>query len=222
MTHGDHPMTATEANVIRIITVYDAAHTPTTRGRVRCLSLVSLLVAALWLVEALHYPRVLNRWNTVNRLIHGRLLMAEFSEGTNLVDTGAGDLSAAGGFSTTVSPPGSDHRPPIDAESLLADLKRRQATRWITFYAWQAVAGVAGAWLTLAALVGLTGRILALRLHRQAALLMLLSTAATVAGLWVMERWAGMPLTSWELAAKIGGAQSAYAWVVLLACRLLR
>jgi hypothetical protein len=62
----------------------------------------------------------------------------------------------------------------------------------------------------------------ALRMQKQAAVLILLSTLASLAGIYVAIHLGNMPAISTQLYAKVAAVQSAYAWFLLIAVRLVR
>lgn len=84
---------------------------------------------------------------------------------------------------------------------------------WIegAFIAWLAVAGLIG--------VAFWG---GLQMQRQSAVLMLLSTVASAVGIWCATEYGGMPTVPVAFYGKIVAVQSSYAWVLLLAVRILR
>ncbi len=209
------------AKPIQVITIYSASRTPAARGRVRLISLLSLLIAAVWLVEVAYPKKILDRWNTVDRWAKGKLMLAAFSQSTDMMATQGDNPWVALGLAP---PPKPDQAAAIESQAAMA----KQYTKHVailtgTFYAWKGLACLAGGWLALAGLIGLTGRRPALRLLGQAGWLMLLSTLATVAAIFVAVRWAGMPpLADKMLYAKIAGVQGAYPVFLIIATRIMR
>lgn len=182
---------------------------------------LSMLVAAIWLVETAYPRKVLGQWNTADRWIKGKLMLAAMSQSTDALSAQEQNPWVALGLA-----------PPPKAATLSTaeqraaaqqQYRRHMAVLFAGFYIWKGIAILAGAWLGLAALIGLTGRRLSVRLHRQAASLMILSTLATVAGIFVAIRWGGMPpVADAVLYAKIAAVQSSYAWFLLIAIRFVR
>jgi len=209
------------AKPIQVITIYSASRTPAARGRVRLISLLSLLIAAVWLVEVAYPKKILDRWNTVDRWAKGKLMLAAFSQSTDMMAAQGDNPWVALGLAP---PPKPDQAAAIESQAAMA----RKYTQHVavltgTFYAWKGLACLAGGWLALAGLIGLTGRRPALRLLGQAGWLMLLSTLATVSAIFVAVRWAGMPpLADKMLYANIAGVQGAYAVFLIIATRLMR
>ncbi len=196
----------TQAQQIEIVTIYNAAQTTGARTRLRALALISLAVAGVWL-SVLHFE----------------------------VDPWIGKVFVAAIFGDAVSalPDAPDQTKKLTPQQRLqrqADAKanaertmRRGVIRTVEMYVWLGIAYLAGGWLALAGLVGVLGRRVSLRMQRQAALLMILSTIASIAGIWVAIKWGGMPPhADLELYAKIGAVQSSYAWFLLVATRLVR
>ena len=205
---------------VRIITIYTAGQSKTARRGIRLLACLSLLVAAVWLVEAAYPKKILGRWNTVDRWIKGRLMLAALGQSTDALGATQQDPWVALGLA-----PPQDAAPrsrPQDGEAVQKAYTQHMGVLVADFYLWKGIAITAGAWLALAALFGLAGRRPAARMHRQAARLMILSTLATVVGIYVAFRWGGMPPLAATLYAKIAAVQSAYAWFLLIAIRFIR
>ena len=196
-----------QAPQIEIVTIYNAARTSGARSRIRALSLISLVVAGVWL-WAVHFE--------VDPWLGEKLIVASLNEAFSLLPANASTAAK------TVTP-----AERAKLKSQLNDrLKaggRRQTILCVEMYVWLGIAYLAGGWLALSSVVGVVGRRVSLRMQRQAALLMILSTAASIAGIWVAIKWGGMPPhADLELYAKVGGAQSGYAWFLMIATRLVR
>ncbi len=212
-------MTATKQ--VQIITVYTAGQSAGSRRRLRVLAVLSLLVASVWLVEAIYPKKVFDRWNTVERWAKGKLMLAALSESTNTMAGAQQDPWVALGLRP---PKSAGSRPTTEQQAaIVKQTNTRIGVLTVDFYIWKAISGLAGGWLALAALFGIAGRHVSLRMHRQAAVLMILATAATIGAIEVANRWGGMPAgADFKLYAKIAAVQSAYAWFVLIALPFAR
>jgi hypothetical protein len=207
---------------LQIITIYTAGKSKGSRNRVRILASLSLAVAAVWLIQVSYPKRVLG-YNTVDRWVKGKLMLAALSQSTGAMGEAEPDLRAL------LKPPPTTPEA-TDAEATPADQEAaaRQYTQHMRvlvggFYIWKAIAILAGGWLALAGLVGLTGHRVGVILQRQAAVLILLSTLATVVGILVAIKWGGMPRVNDVLIyVKIAAVQSAYAWILLIVTPFLR
>ncbi len=207
---------------LQIITIYTAGKSKSARNRIRILAILSLVVATVWLVAAA-YPKRVYGYNTVDRWVKGKLMLAALSQSTGTMGEAEPDLR------TLLKPPPTTPEA-TDPEAAPAD--REAAARKYTqhmrvlvggFYVWKAIAILAGGWLALAGIVGLTGRRVGVVLHRQAAVLIMLSTLATVVGILVAIKWGGMPPVDDVLIyVKIAAVQSAYAWILLIVTPFLR
>ena len=207
---------------LQIITVYAAGQTKGARSRIRVLAVLSLVVATVWLVQA-GYPRRVLGYNTADRWLKSKLIAAGLSQSTDMMGDAEPDLRALLRV-LQANPPSSDTMTD-SAEQQAATQAFAQRMRVLlgSFYGWKAIAILAGSWLALAGLAGLTGRRVALTLHRQAAVLMIVSTIATVVGMYVAVRWGGMPPISDPLVyIKVAGVQSVYAWILLIVAPFVR
>ena len=200
----------TTAQKIQIVTVYNAATSPRTKNRIRRLSLVSLIVAVVWIWAV---------WFPVDRKLKRTWLLAGIAGATDTMGQPQPDIWVALGLQP---PPRAPNQTRQNEAETTSRIERQMAILTIELYTWKGVALLAGGWLTLAALVGLLGARTSLRMHRQAALLMILSTIASVSGIWIAIHWGGLPDVNAPLYGKIAAVQSAYAWFLLIATRLLR
>lgn len=207
---------------IQIVTIYSAGGSPERRRARRVLAMISLVVAVVWLVQCLYPWRVMGH-NTLERWLKGRLLMSSASQS---IDTMGGqeDPWVALGLAPAKKAPGvsvEQQREQRAAEEKA--LQGRMAVLWADFYIWKAITGLAGLWLAMAGLVGLTGRAASVKLHRQAAWWMILSAVVSVLGIEIAIRYGGMPANADSpFYLKIAGVQSSYAWVLLVATRWMR
>jgi len=220
LVDDDGPRSMTSDKQVQIITVYNAGQSAGSRLMLRLLAVLSLLVASVWLVEAL-YPHKLFNHNTVERWVKGKLLVAGAVGFTNTMEGAQQDPWVALGLQR---PDLAGARPTAEQQAKLVQQNNAEiAVLTIDFYVWKIISAVAGGWLALAALLGIAGRRVSLRMHRQAAVLMILATLATIAAIEVAIRWGGMPAGgNLKLYAKIGAVQSAYAWFVLIATLFVR
>lgn len=187
---------------IEIITIYNAALTSSAKARYRVLGLVSLIVAGLWLWAA---GMQIHPW------LSEKIALAALNE-----VMAAGSLGPSSG-----QPPTASEIEALDVQ--LAQSKQRGAVLAGTTAAWYVCTFGAGAWLALAAMTGIAGWRGSLRMQRQAAWLILLATLSTAGGIWAAIRWGGMPPhADARLYATIIAIQSAYAWVLFVATRLVR
>ncbi len=188
-----------QAYQLEIVTVYNAAPTPDARNRLRALALITLAVAAAWL------------WGVNQKAdpwLKGKLILAGINEAGALLFGAPADKAMT----------------EAEKAALLqqaAEGERRAAILTAIHYVWLAAAYLTGAWLALAGLTGALNRRISLRLHGQAAKLILLSTIFSIAGIWAAIRFGGMPpQADVAMYAKIGAIQSSYAWIILIAARL--
>lgn len=215
----------TSAQRIEIVTIYNVARTKGGRTRVRALAALSLLVAAFWLYHTQGQLRLswldgLAGGTTVHNWLGIRVGAAMISAGSVGMEGAASPWEALG-----LAPPASaDRKPPDDDLKAKVEQGQRQVVLLgIERQVWEWIVQIAGAWLAVAGLVGLTGWRVGLTMLRQAAYLMILSTIASVAGIYIAIRWGGMPPDAdLPFYAKIAGVQSGYAWFLLIATRLFR
>jgi len=218
---------------IQIVTVYDRSGR---RGRVggraglRWLSLVSLVVAGFWVFQLTPRSDTLfghkikiHSFHNVDWWIKNRVLassIGQVSEMSKAQDNPLAVLGLAPGAKQTAKESKQDReRKARLMDEYASHMKVLGATRMV----WVCIAWLAGLWLLVAAVLGLLGRRVSRKLHVQAAVAMLLSTCATVAGIYVAIHWGGMPgLPDEMFYAKIAFVQSAFAWVILLATRFIR
>lgn len=200
----------TTAQKIQIVTVYNAATSPRTKTRLRWLSLVSLIVAFVWIWAV---------WFPVDRKLKRTWLLAGIAGASDTMGQPQPDIWVALGLKP---PPIDPNQTPQDEAAITSRIERQMGILTVELYTWKGVALLAGGWLTLAALVGLLGARTSLRMHRQAALLIILSTVASVAGIWIAIHWGGLPDVGAPLYVKIAAVQSAYAWFLLIATRFMR
>lgn len=209
-------------DAIQIVTIYSAGGSPERRRARRVLAMISMVVAIVWLMECLYPWRVMGH-NTLERWLKGRLLMSSASQSIDTMGSQDNPWVALG-LSPAPKTPGVSleeqrARRLIDEQAL----QRRVSILWADFYIWKALTGLAGLWLAMAGLVGLTGRAASVKLHRQAAWLVILSAVVTVVGIELAIRYGGMPANaSVPFYLKIAGVQSSYAWVLLVATRWMR
>jgi hypothetical protein len=200
----------TTVQKIQIVTVYNAAQSKSAQSRIRTLSVVSLIVAGVWF------------WATlmpINTFLTRSLLLKAIAGATDTMGQPEPDVWVSLGL----KPPPIDPSPPETNAEAATRVERELSILTIEFYAWKALAILAGGWLALAALVGLLGARMSRRMHRQAAWLMFLSTIASVSGIWIAIQWGGMPAhADLPFYAKMAGIQSSYAWFLLIATRFLR
>ncbi len=196
----------THSPTIEIITIYSASHTSGARTRRRLLGLLSLAVAGAWVWGA---------HEKVDPWIEKKAMIGGIGEVASMLFTKPVK-------NTALTP---EQRTAQKEEFLAeaADSQRRATVIGVTPYVWDGFAYVAGGWLGLAGLVGIIGLQSTRRMLRQAAFLMILSTVMSIAGIWSVIKWGGMPPSAdLEFYAKVGGIQSSYAWFLLLATRTLR
>lgn len=199
------------AQPIEIITIYNVAQSQGGQNRIRLLAVLSLAVAAVWLWATLGpIDTQLRRW----------LLLAGISEATSTMpaaNTNPWELLG-------LVPPTDAN--PMSREEINAAIERSNrhlTVLAIEMYTWQAIAIAAGAWLALASLLGVAGRRVSLRMQRQAAVLMILSTVASLAGIWIAVQYGGMPSDGPPIGMPtIAAVQSSYAWFLIIATRLAR
>jgi len=211
---------------LQIITIYAQGQSKGARSRFRALSLLSLLVAAVWLFQ--FCPRKipatdvrLHSITTADHWIVGKFLLSSFVQSSDMMAGAQQNPWVALGLAPP--PPESAKPDPATQQEIARKYTRHMSVLWATYYIWKVIAVVAGGWLLLAAVVGLAGWRQSRRLHKQSACLMLVSTVVTVAGIFVAIRWGGMPeINDPTLYAKIAAVQSAYAWVLLVATRVMR
>jgi len=215
----------TSAQRIEIVTIYNVARTTGGRTRVRALSALSLLVAALWLYQTQGDLRLawldgLAGGTTIHNWLGVRVGAAMISAGSIGMEATTNPWEAIG----LVPPANADKQPRDEEWKAKVEQGQKQAVLLgIEREVWIWVVRIAGAWLAVAGLVGLTGWRVGLTMLRQASYLMILSTIASVAGIYIAIHWGGMPPDA-DLVfyAKIAGVQSAYAWFLLIATRLFR
>lgn len=109
----------------------------------------------------------------------------------------------------------------VGATALLAS---SAAAAWVKFGGADnaQVQHVAIGWLALSAVIAILYWN-PVTLLRQSAGLMILSSAASVGAIEIAIRWGGMPPDAdWALYAKVGGIQSSYAWLLLIATIRMR
>jgi len=210
---------------IEIVTIYNVARTRGGRKRVRALSALSLLVAAFWLYHTQGTVRLglvdsFTGGTTAYNWLGVRVGAAMISAGSVGMEATTNPWEAIG----LVPPPKAKRQPRDEQWQAAVEESQQQAViLGIEREVWVWTARVAGSWLALAAIVGMTGRRAGLTMLRQAAYLMILSTIVSVAGIYVAIRWGGMPPDAdLPLYLKIFGVQSAYAWFLLIATRLFR
>ena len=190
---------------IEIVTIYNTASTSGARSRIRTLAIISVLAAGIWL-WGVHYKA--DPWI-------GKVLIASY------IGNAMSSLPSSPDQERKLTPEQLKEQR-LQAKADGAKLIRQGAIRTAEMYIWLGIAYVAGGWLALAGLVGVLGGRVSLRMQRQAALLMILSTIASIAGIWVAIKWGGMPPLHLEFYAKIGAVQSSYAWFLLIGTRLVR
>jgi len=99
-----------------------------------------------------------------------------------------------------------------------ASMRRMQIAQGVIAVSWTVAMILAGVFLLCAALSGLLGSHRARAWHRQVVYWTFLAAACTAGGIWALEKWGGFPPIPdpWIL-AKIGGVQSSYAIVIIVA-----
>lgn len=231
---------STRAQPFEIVTIYSSARAKSTGTRIRLLGILSLIIAASW-IDTL--DGTIDDTTGVNISITKMLKVEDFKTSNDKwqgvadwlgVLIGLGSLSAATdtvGGNDDIAPlfggPQPRKKSPEEIEKIKVEhtaAMKKIATLNIGRVVWIWTNRLTGYWLALTGLLTLlTASRGTLKLHTLAGLAIIFSSLLTVVGIWVAIRYGGMPAhATLPLYLKIGGIQSAYGWICIIAAKLLR
>ncbi len=187
----------TQARRIEIITIYSASQTKSARNWLRIIAFASLLFAGGW-----------SYWvhDTARPWLTDKLMVKGIDE-----------------FAAMMALMPSNQKASAEQATVLNDLRAQGKMRANLLpgmlLGWLGIAYAAGAWNGLGSLFGIIGFRFARAMLRQSALLILLSTVASMGGIGAAVKWGGMPDVPIQFYARIGVFQASFGLFLLVAVR---
>ncbi|MCG3138376.1 MAG: hypothetical protein HJJLKODD_02239 [Phycisphaerae bacterium] len=107
-------------------------------------------------------------------------------------------------------------------QALNQQIERYRFVQGAVMIGWSILMSLTAGVMLGAALAGLFGAVRTRQWHRLVAVLILLSTIGTVAGLWLLSRYGGFPQPDYSLVATIAAIQISYAIAIIFTLLLTR